>query len=173
MKTILSKSALAVAGLLVSAAAVAADAARPPVQVDEAWVRATVPQQQATGAFMRLTAQTDSKLVSAASPAAKVVEIHEMAMQGDVMKMRQVDTVALPAGKAVELAPGGYHIMLLGLEAQAKEGDKVPLTLTFESADGKRESVEVDATVRPLASGGASGGHGAAGGHGKGGGHGH
>ncbi len=121
------------------------------VEVKEPWVRATVAQQKATGAFMQLTAKADSKLVEAKSPVAGVVEIHEMAMDNNVMKMRQIPGLALPAGKAVELKPGGYHVMLLDLKGQVKEGDVVPVTLVFEGKDGKRESVEVKAPVKPLA----------------------
>ncbi len=78
------------------------------VEVKDAWVRATVAQQKATGAFMQLTAQTDTRVVQASSPIAGVVEIHEMAMDKDVMKMRAVPALALPAGKTVELKPGGF-----------------------------------------------------------------
>ena len=120
------------------------------VTVKDAWVRATVPQQQATGAFMQLNASKDSKLVSASSPLTPVVEVHEMAMQDNVMRMRQIPAIELPAGKAVDLKPGGYHVMLLDLKQQVKEGDTVPITLVFEGKDGKRESMEIKAPVRAL-----------------------
>ncbi len=134
------------------------------VTVDDAWVRATVPQQNGTGAFMKLTSETDVELVEADSPVAKHVEVHEMVTENHVMKMRQVQSVALPAGKMVELKPGSYHIMLIDLHAQVKEGEKVPLTLTFMGADGQRSTLDLQAPVRPLASGagGHHGGHGAA-----------
>jgi len=122
----------------------------PSVEVQDAWVRATVAQQKATGAFMRLTAKADSRLVAAQSPVAAVVEIHEMAMEKDVMRMRAVPAIALPAGKAVELKPGGYHVMLMDLKAAVKAGDVVPLTLTLESAGGQRTTMEVRAEVRAL-----------------------
>lgn len=120
------------------------------VTVKDAWVRATVPTQKATGAFMQLQAAKDSKFVSASAPLTPNVEVHEMAMQGDVMRMRQVQAIELPAGKTVELKPGGYHIMLLNLKAQVKEGETVPFTLVFEGKDGKRETVEVKAPVKSL-----------------------
>jgi copper(I)-binding protein len=123
------------------------------VTVKDAWVRATVPQQKATGAFMQLQAGKDSKLVSASSPVTPVVEVHEMVMQDNVMKMRQVPGIDLPAGKTVELKPGGYHVMLMDLKQPVKEGDVVPITLVVEGKDGKRESVEVKASVRALAAG--------------------
>ena len=113
-------------------------AASAQVTVSEPWVRATVPQQKATGAFMKLQSAQDAKLISAKSPAAGIVEVHEMAMEGGVMKMRAVDGLALPMGKAVELKPGGYHVMLMDLKSQVKEGDAVPLTLVFETKDGKQ-----------------------------------
>ncbi len=118
--------------------------------VSDAWVRASVPHQQSTGAFMTLTASSDSKLVGVASKVAKSVQVHEMTMNGDVMGMREVKTVELPAGKAVTLDPNGLHVMLMGLHDQVKEGDKVPLTLTIEDAKGARETVDVQAEVRAL-----------------------
>ncbi|MBA1201001.1 copper chaperone PCu(A)C [Pseudomonas capeferrum] len=121
--------------------------------VSDAWVRASVPHQQATGAFMILTASNDSKLVGVDSPIAKTVQIHEMTMNGDVMGMKQVSAVELPAGKPVALDPNGYHVMLMGLVRQVKEGEQVPLTLTLEDAKGERQTLEVQAPVRPLTAG--------------------
>ncbi|MFH0019994.1 copper chaperone PCu(A)C [Pseudomonas fluorescens] len=118
--------------------------------VDDAWVRATVPTQTASGAFMTLTADSDSKLLSVASPVAKDVQIHEMTMKNDVMSMGPVKSVDLPAGKAVAFDPNGYHVMLTGLAGQLKEGDSVPLTLTVENAKGEKETLEVKAPVRAL-----------------------
>ena len=118
--------------------------------VKDAWVRGTVAQQKATGAFMKLTSAQGGKLVSVASPAAGVVEIHEMAMEGDVMKMRAVQGVDLPAGKAVELKPGGYHVMLMDLKQQAKVGSSLALTLIIEGNDGQRETLVVNAPVKAL-----------------------
>jgi len=127
--------------------------------VSDAWVRATVPQQHATGAFMVLTATTDSKLVGVASPVAKDVQVHEMTMNGDVMGMRQVKSIELPAGKAVSLDPNGYHVMLMGLHEQVKEGTQVPLTLTIEDAEGAKQTLQVQAPVRGLTADGSTGGH--------------
>lgn len=130
-------------------------AAQARIQVTDPWVRATVPQQTSTGAFMTITSPTDARLVEARSPLTPSVEVHEMAMEKDVMKMRQVNSVPLPAGKPVALTPGGFHMMLLDLKQQVKVGDTVPLTLVVEGADGKRQSVEVQAAVRPLNAGAA------------------
>ena len=118
--------------------------------VEDAWVRATVPGQPATGAFMHITSTTDSKLVAVSSPVAKTVQIHQMSMKGDVMNMQQVDSVELPAGKTVVFDSNGYHVMFMGLAAQVKEGDQVPLTLTVENDKGARESIEVQAPARAL-----------------------
>ncbi|MDM7941406.1 MAG: copper chaperone PCu(A)C [Hydrogenophaga sp.] len=120
------------------------------VEVKDAWVRATVAQQKATGAFMQLTAKADSRVVQATSPVAGVVEIHEMAMEKDVMKMRAVPALALPAGKTVELKPGGYHVMLMDLKSPVKEGDVVPVSLVVEGKDGLRQTIEIKATARAL-----------------------
>ncbi|WP_028601006.1 copper chaperone PCu(A)C [Ottowia thiooxydans] len=127
-----------------------ASVAHAQVTVTNAWVRATVPQQKATGAFMQIQAAQDTKLVSVSSPLTPVVEVHEMAMQDNIMKMRQISALDLPAGKAVELKPGGHHVMLMDLKQQVKEGDSVPLTLVLEGRDGKRETVQVAAPVRAL-----------------------
>ncbi|GAB3192752.1 copper chaperone PCu(A)C [Hydrogenophaga aquatica] len=120
------------------------------VKVEDAWVRGTVAQQKSTGAFMRLTAQKDARLVSASSPVAGVTEVHEMAMDKDVMRMRAVEALPLPAGKTVELKPGGYHVMLLDLKGPVKAGETVPLTLVFEDAQAKRETLELQLPVRAL-----------------------
>ncbi|MFY3136771.1 copper chaperone PCu(A)C [Achromobacter xylosoxidans] len=136
--------ALALAG----APAMAQDAA---LKVEDAWVRATVPNQHATGVFMRLTSPTAARLVGVESAAAKHAEVHEMAMQDNVMKMRQVAAIDLPAGKPVELKPGGYHVMLIDLARQISVGDPVALTLLVQDADGKQRRVPVTAEARPLA----------------------
>jgi len=119
--------------------------------VENAWVRATVAGQPSSGAFMTVTASTDSKLLSVQSPVAKVVQIHESSMKEDVMKMQQVQSVALPAGQPVSFDPHGYHIMLMDLTGQIKEGDKVPLTLTVEDTRGERETIQVEAVAKALA----------------------
>ena len=120
------------------------------VTVKEPWVRATVSAQKATGAFMQITSAQDARLVEAKSPVAGVVEVHEMVMEKDVMKMRAIKGLDLPAGKTVELKPGGYHVMLMDLKEQVKEGATVPVTLVIEGKDKKRSTVEVKASIKPL-----------------------
>jgi len=139
--------------MLVSAAFVLTAHAQ--VTVKDPWVRATVSQQRATGAFMQITSAQDARLVEVRSPAAGIIEIHEMTMEKDVMKMRALpDGLNLPAGKAVELKPGGYHVMLMDLKQQMKEGDSVPVILVIEGKDKKRSTIEIKAPVRPLATAG-------------------
>lgn len=120
------------------------------VKIDDAWVRGTVAAQKATGAFMRITTDKNARLVGVSSPVAGVAEIHEMSMQGDVMKMRQVEGIDLTAGKATELKPGGFHVMLMDLKGPVKAGDMVPLTLEFEGAGKLRFTQEVQVKVRAL-----------------------
>lgn len=121
------------------------------VTVKDAWVRATVTQQKATGAFMQLQSAQDAKLVSAQSPVAAVVEVHEMSMDGGIMRMRAVPSVALPAGQAVDLKPGGFHVMLMDLKGQIKDGDTVPVTLVIEGKDGQRQSLTLSVPARTAA----------------------
>lgn len=135
----------------------AATVAQAQLVVKDAWVRATVPQQKATGAFMQVQSAQGGKLVSASSPLTPVVELHEMAMENNVMRMRHVPAIELPAGKEVALKPGGYHVMLIDLKKQLQDGEVVPLTLTIEGKDGKRSTLEVQAPVKALAS--PAGGH--------------
>ena len=132
------------------AASVLAISAQAQVTVSDAWVRATVAQQKATGAFMQIKSVKDARLLEVRSPVAGVVEIHKMEMADNVMKMRAIDTLDLPAGKVVELKPGSYHIMLLDLKAQVKDGDVVPVTLVVEGKDKKRETIEIKATAKSL-----------------------
>lgn len=148
-------------GLLATliAGAAWAQAAAPAVQVEGAWARASVQGQKGTGAFMKLTAKESLKLVAAASPAAGVAEVHEMKMEGDVMKMRALPALDLPAGKTVELKPGGYHVMLMDLKAPLAKGATVPLTLVFKDAQGAESKVELQVPVSAQAPG-AAGGHG-------------
>jgi copper(I)-binding protein len=131
--------------------ATAALAAHAQTTVKDPWVRGTVAGQKATGMFGQVVSTSGGKLVSASSPVAGVVEIHEMVMDGNVMKMRAIAGLELPAGKPVDLKPGGYHVMLMDLKQELKTGESVPVTLVIEGAGGKRESVELKAPVKALA----------------------
>ena len=144
--------------LLFIAAAAAAAAAQAQVTVSDAWVRATVPGQKASGAYMQLKSADGATLVGAESPAAGIVEIHEMRMEGNTMRMRGVEKLELPPGRVVELKPGGYHVMLMDLKAPLKKGETVPIKLKVRSKSGQTQDIEVKAEVRDVtaAAGGPS-----------------
>ncbi len=144
--------ALSMITLLLAAATAAAQ-----VEVKGAWARATVAGQTGSGAFMTLTAKEHMRIVGAASPVAGVAEIHEMAMDGNVMRMRAVPTLDLPAGQPIELKPGGYHLMLLDLKRALRPGEKVAVDLRLETKDGKRltQPIEIDVRAPGAASSGA------------------
>lgn len=136
---------LVAAALLASAATLPAWAAN--VSVTDAWARATMPGQQVSGAYMQIRSDADARLVSVSSPAVPRVEMHEMKMDGDVMRMREMKAIDLPKGKTVSLEPGGFHIMLMNLPKPIAAGDVIPLILTVESG-GKQQTVEVKAEAR-------------------------
>jgi hypothetical protein len=119
--------------------------ARAQVTIDRAWARATVPNQTATGAFMRMTVHKDVLLTSARSPLAGMVELHEMKMDNGIMRMRPAGELPLKAGQTVELKSGGYHLMIMDLKQQLKAGEVVPVTLEFRAADGSISKIEVKA----------------------------
>lgn len=137
--------ALVAAALLASAATLPAWAAN--ITVTDVWARATMPGQPVSGAYMQIRSDADARLVSASSPAVPRVEMHEMKMDGDVMRMREVKAIDLPKGKTVSLEPGGFHIMLMNLPKPIAAGDVIPLILTVESG-GKQQTVEVKAEAR-------------------------
>ncbi len=128
-----------------------------PVAVDSGWARATVPGQKASGAYMRLTAPQATRLVRIETPAAGVSEVHEMQMDGDVMKMRALSGLDLPAGKAVELKSGGNHVMLMDLKAPLVKGASLPLTLVFKNAQGVETSQQVNLPIGTAAPGAKAG----------------
>lgn len=138
------------------AAVLASGAALAQVTVTDAWVRGTVAGQKITGAFMKLAPADDAALVSASSPIASSVEVHEMKHEGGVMKMRALERLPLAKGRVLALEPGGYHIMLVGLTKPVQAGDDVPIALTFEDRHGKRSVVDVVAKGRALTAGGST-----------------
>ncbi|MDH4050732.1 MAG: copper chaperone PCu(A)C [Rubrivivax sp.] len=121
--------------------------------VADAWVRGTVAQQKASGMFAKITSVGGGRLVSVSTPVAGVVEIHEMSMEGNTMRMRALPNgLPLPAGQTVSLQPGGYHVMLMDLKQTLNAGDQVPVTLLVEANDGKRETLQIQVPVRALGS---------------------
>ncbi|SDF40688.1 hypothetical protein SAMN05428966_11558 [Massilia sp. PDC64] len=136
--------------LVLAAASLFSSAAFAQVTVGDPWIRATVPAQKTAGAFMQLRSPKATRLVDVQSPVAGRAEVHQMAMDGQTMRMQKVDAIDLPANQPVNLSSGGYHVMLFDLKKQLKEGEQVPLTLTFVGADKKRENVTVQVPVKPL-----------------------
>ena len=123
------------------------------VKVEQAWVRPSVPGQQGTGGYMKLTAREGRRLVGAESPVAGVAEVHEMKMDGNVMTMRAAGAIDLPAGRTVELKPGGLHLMLMDLKQPLAAGTSVPLTLVLKDSRGVESRVETLLLVSPAAPG--------------------
>ena len=120
------------------------------VVVTDPWIRSTVQGQKATGAFMKIASKDGAKLIEVSSPVAGISEIHEMKMEKDIMKMSAVPSLNVPAGGAVELKPGGYHVMLMDLKAPLADKATVPITLTFENAKGVKSQVELQVPVRAM-----------------------
>jgi hypothetical protein len=168
LKTPMWIAAALLSAVLTTPAMAHPDAAH--VDAEGAWARASVAGQQATGAFVRLTAKEPLRLVGVRTPAAAVGEIHEMKMEGDVMRMRALDGLDLPAGQTVELKPGGLHLMFQQLKAPLQEGTQVPVTLVFQDAQGAESRLHLQVPVQRMApKGGEATGHGGhampAGGH--------
>ena len=116
------------------------------ITIGHPYARTTAAGQASGGGYLKLeNSGADDKLLSASADVAASVELHSMSMEGDVMRMRQVDGIALPKGKTVELKPGAFHIMFMGLKAPLKNGDKFPLKLRFEKAGEVTVTVNVEA----------------------------
>jgi copper(I)-binding protein len=128
-------------------AAFAAQAAQP-VELSRAWARATAPGQEVGAAYMELKSATSLTLVKVESPAAESVEIHKMSMKNGVMEMRMLQTLELPASKAVKLEPGGFHLMLFALKNPLRIGETVPMALSFKDRDGKVSTMKVELPVK-------------------------
>jgi copper(I)-binding protein len=143
-----------VAGLALACGALYAQT----VDIKDAWVRTSVQGQNATGAFMKITAKENERLVALSTPVAGVAEVHQMTLDGGVMKMRAVQGgLALPAGKTVALTPGGYHVMLMDLKAPLANGSTVPMTLVFRNDKGAQSKVELEVPVGTVEPGAANG----------------
>ena len=119
------------------------------LEIDRPWARATAPTAPAGGGFLTIVNKgtTTDRLVAARSPVAQTSQIHEMKMEGNVMRMRELDKgLEIPAGGTVTLAPGGIHVMLMGLKAPLQQGTRVPVTLVFEKAG----SIDIELGVESL-----------------------
>jgi len=137
----LKLAAFGAACLLFLAAACNASAQSGDVQISNVWARATPGGAQTAAVYATIQSASGDRLTGASTPAAQKAELHTMTMDANVMKMRQVDSINLPAGQAVTLKPGSYHIMLTGLAQPLKEGQSFPLTLSFEKAGTRDVSV--------------------------------
>ena len=132
-KTLVVSAAL----VFVSVSVSAEDIVKGDLTISKTWTRATPPKARNGGGFAEIknTGSKADRLIAAASPAAKKVELHEMTVTDGIMKMREMeDGIDVPAGETVALKPGGLHIMFMGLNEPFKEGGTVPVVLTFEKA---------------------------------------
>lgn len=135
------------------------------IAVQNAWVRPTVGEQDATGAYLTITSQEALSLVGVATPSAEIAEVHEMKMDGDIMRMRMAERIDLQAGEPLELKPGGYHVMLMALTAPVVAGQEIELSLQFEKPDGSKIEMPVKAMAGQNAAGGDHHSHGGNGDH--------
>jgi copper(I)-binding protein len=140
---LLTRTLVAAAAMALAAAAVA----QAPLKVEDAWVRSTVPGQQGTTAFMKLTSQRPLQVVGVSSPVAGTADLHEMKREGDVMTMRPLGKLDLPAGRTVALTPSGYHLMLQDLKQPLRAGTTVPVTLVLQDAKGVQSKLELKLPV--------------------------
>ncbi|WP_420225141.1 copper chaperone PCu(A)C [Pigmentiphaga litoralis] len=130
------------------------------IDIGHPWARATVPGQPAGGGFLKLDNHgKDDRLLAVRSDVSATAEIHTMEMKDNIMRMRQVEGVAVPAGKTVEFAPGGYHIMFMQLKAPLKQGTTFPATLVFEKAGEVKVDFKVEAINFGAQGKAAAGGH--------------
>ena len=139
------------AALLLAITSTLAAAQATPVSIAGAWARASVPGQRSSGVFMTITSSEPVRLVGATTPIAGVAEVHEMKMEGDVMRMRAVDALDIPAQQPVQLKPGGYHLMLHELKAPLQPDTTIPVTLTFRTAKGEHRQVALQVPVSATA----------------------
>jgi copper(I)-binding protein len=142
--------------LLLSVAGLAFAQVPAPVKIDAPWLRPSVQGQATTGAYMTLTATEPLTLLGATTPAAGSVELHQMQMDGDVMRMRAIDTLALTPNQPVRLAPGGYHFMVMQPKTPFRNGTQIPLTLRFRDAKGAVRTMELSVPVAVSAPAGSA-----------------
>ena len=120
------------------------------LKIEGAYIRSTAPAQSVAGGFMKIeNLGTVDQLIAASSPSAVEVQLHEMSMDGNIMKMRQIKEILVPAGSSTDLKPGGFHLMLIGIKSPLKVGDSVPLKLKFAKAG----EVDVRFSVKAIDSG--------------------
>ena len=146
---VLRRLALAALVAILALPAFALDYKLGAIEIGQPWTRATPPTAESGGGYLVLknTGATPDRLIAVKSPAADKVEIHEMKMDGNIMRMREVEKgIEIPPGATVELKPGGFHVMFMGLKEPFAKEAKVPLTLVFEKAG----SIDVDLMVQAM-----------------------
>ena len=141
------------AALLAAAPAIARDYTLKSLKIVDPYARATPPGARTGGAYLTIEnhGRDNDQLVRAASPVADSTELHTMRMEGEVMRMRAVTAIGIPAGAKMALTPGGYHVMFVGLRKPLVAGERIPLALTFQKAG----TIDVEVTVAPLDAGAA------------------
>ena len=145
-KTVFKALALGILSLGICGSLMAQNATVGPIKIENAYTRATAPGQQVAGGFLKIENKgATDQLISASSPVAGEVQLHEMAMDGNVMKMRQVKDIAVPANGAVELKPGGLHLMFMNIKTPLAAGETVPVKLKFAKAGEVEVKMPVNA----------------------------
>ncbi|MDX1669068.1 MAG: copper chaperone PCu(A)C [Limnobacter sp.] len=117
------------------------------LHIMQAWVRPTVPAQKSTGGYMQVMAHADGSIVGATSEFADRTEVHEMSMDGDIMRMSKVESIPMEEGDVISFEPGGYHVMFMGLKQPIEKGQEVSFELLFKDKDGALKSIPVTATA--------------------------
>ena len=146
----MKKHTVAVALLALSAAVSAHEFKIGSVSIGHPYARATAPSQSTGGGYLTLTSKgAPDRLVSASTTISESVQLHSMRMEGDVMRMREIGSLEMPADTLVELKPGGFHLMFVGLKAPLKVGQSFPLKLKFEKAGEVTVEVKVDPMASP------------------------
>jgi len=149
-------AALFALGLAAAAPATAAEVTAGSLTIADPWARASAGMARAGAAFMTISnSGAHDRLVSATANVSDVVELHTHIKDGDVMRMRKVEAIDVPAGETTMLQPGGLHVMFIGLHAPLQEGETFPVTLTFEQAG----DVDVDVIVKSVGAMGGGMGH--------------
>ena len=120
------------------------------IRVSDSWARASAPGQQVAAVYFDIVSAVDAKLVAIDTDIAEVAEFHQMTVDGGTMRMRAVPTVDLPAGRTVSLKPGGFHVMLFGLEKSLRAGERIPFELSVEDVNGRKTKLKIEADVRNL-----------------------
>lgn len=140
-----SRLSVLLPGLLLSAFVCAEN-----IQVEGAWAKATLPGQDAGMVSLTVTSKQAATLIGISSTACKSVEMHSMAHDNGMMKMREVKAIKLPAGKRVDFEEAGFHLMLIGLKSALKEGEALPLTLRIKDKNQRVVNIKISAAVKPI-----------------------